>query len=190
MEEKTDLKNFFQVCFHGNFIPLQGVEYIVRAAKILESHEEIRIEIIGAGFGYDKIRSLADELKLDNINFVGKLPIEQLPEHLAQADVCLGIFGDTPKTQRVIPNKVYETIATAKPVISANTPAMCELFEDRKNILFCRYADPEDLAAKILELKDDDELRNKIAQGGYELFQKCAMPRVIAKNLLKRLYER
>ncbi|MBI4812186.1 glycosyltransferase [Candidatus Falkowbacteria bacterium] len=187
MEEKTNLKKVFLVYFHGNFIPLQGVKYIIGAAKVLLPHEDIRIKIIGAGSGYDEIRALAIKLELKNIDFVGRLPVEQLPAHLLEADVCLGIFGATPKTQRVIPNKVYESIAMAKPAISADTPAMKELFTDRENILFCRHADPEDLAAKILELKNNEELKNKIARGGYELFQKRAAPRIVAKNLLSEL---
>lgn len=187
MEEKTDLKNVFRVYFHGNFIPLQGVEYIIRAAKILLSHKDVQIKIIGAGFGYDRIRALADELGVNNVNFLGKIPLEQLPEHLLKADICLGIFGDTAKTQRVIPNKVYESIAMAKPVISADTPAMREIFADRENILFCRHADPQDLAAKILELKNDKELREKIAKGGRELFKLKASPKIIAKQLMDNL---
>jgi glycosyltransferase involved in cell wall biosynthesis len=102
-------------------------------------------------------------------------------------DVCLGVFGNTVKTQRVIANKVYEAIAMAKSVISADTQGMGELFEDRKNILFCRRADPEDLAEKILELKNNEELRSKIAQSGYELFQRRATPKIIGCDLLNAL---
>jgi glycosyltransferase involved in cell wall biosynthesis len=180
-------ENKFLVEFHGNFIPLQGVEYIVMAAKILEHDEDIKFKIIGAGYSYPKSRALSEELVLKNIDFLGKMPLEQIPKYLAEADICLGNFGDTGKTQRIISNKVYEAAAMGKPIISADVPAMREIFEDRKNILFCRHADPQDLADKILELRNNVELRKQIAQGAYELFQKCATPKIIVKNLLKDL---
>jgi len=111
-----------------------------------------------------------------------------VPKYIKKADICLGIFGDTQKTQRVIPNKVYEAIAMKKPVITADTPAVRELFTDRKNILFCKTADPEDLAEKILELKNNEDIREKIAKGGYEIFKKYATPIVIGKKLKRDIY--
>lgn len=185
--EKTEQEEYFNVNFWGKYIPLQGIQYIVRAAKILEKFSEIKFNLAGQGQTYKSIRKLADELDVKNINFIDKVLYDKIPKFIGGADVCLGLFGDTPKTQRVIANKVYEAIAMGKAVISADTPGMRELFEDKKNILFCRYADSEDLAAKIMELKNNDELRNKIAQGGYELFQERATPKIIAKRLLSEL---
>ena len=187
MEEKTNLKNKFLVLFWGSFIPLQGVEYIVKAAKRLEKCSDVQFQIIGRGQEHKKILKLADKLKISNIDFVDRISYEVVPKYIKKADVCLGIFGDTQKTQRVIPNKVYEAIAMEKPVITADTPAARELFIDRKNILFCKTADPEDLAEKILELKNNKDLREKIAKGGYKVFKNYATPRIVVRNLLNKL---
>ena len=187
MEKEVNLKKDFLVGFWGNFIPLQGVEYIVKAVKLLEKHQDIQFQLIGRGQTYNKAIKLARRLKIKNINFVDRAPQEELPKYMQKADICLGIFGDTKKTQRVIPNKVYEAIAMKKPVITADTPAMRELFTNKKNILFCKIANAQDLADKILELKRNKASREKIAQSGYETFKKYAMPKFIAKNLLKEL---
>jgi len=114
----------FIIGFHGKFIPLQGVQYIIKAAHLLADNEDIFFSIIGNGQTFKEATALAKKLNLKNIHFHGKLALEELPSHLRQFDVCLGIFGNTPKTQRVIPNKVYESIAMARPIISAKTPAM------------------------------------------------------------------
>lgn len=177
----------FIVNFWGKYIPLQGVPYIIRAAKILEKDPEIKFNILGRGQTYKEARELASELNIKNINFIDKVPYAEIPEFISEADICLGLFGDTPKTQRVIANKVYEAIAMGKAVISADTPGMRELFEDRKNILFCKTADAEDLAAKILELKNNQALKNSIADGGHKLFESFTTPCIIVKNLLMEL---
>jgi glycosyltransferase involved in cell wall biosynthesis len=53
--------------------------------------------------------------------------------------------------------------------------------------LFCRHANPEDLAEKILELKNNPPLRQKIAEGGYHLFLEQCTPKIIVKKLLADL---
>lgn len=185
---KKNKNKKFLIHFHAKFIPLQGAKYIVRAVKNLENYRDITFNFIGdKGQTYSGVRELVEKLKVKNIRFLKSVPYKELPDYITRADVCLGIFGDTQKTQRVIPNKVYEAIAMEKPVITADTPAARELFTDRKNILFCRAADPEDLAKKILELKNNKDLREKIAKGGYKVFKNYATPKIVVRNLLNKL---
>lgn len=187
--EKTDeLKDprEFLVNFHGNFMPLHGVPYIIQAANILKN-ENIMFQIVGRGHDYDASRKMADGLGLKNIIWTGRVPYESLPSYINKADVCLGIFGDTSKTETVIPNKIFEVIAMEKAIITADTAAVREIFEDGENILLCRKANPESLAEGILKLKNDPELMNKITQNSYALFKAKFSKKEIAKNLIDTL---
>ena len=154
------------VLFWGKGIPLQGVEYIKQARELLKREHTIVFRIIGEP----------------------PVAYEALPAIIRTADICLGIFGDTDKAARVIPNKVYEAIAMKKPVISADTPAIRELFTDRENILLCKRADAQSLADSILELAGDAALRQHIAEGGYRLYQEHATPNKIGSQLLRALH--
>ncbi|MFH1744862.1 MAG: glycosyltransferase [bacterium] len=174
----------FIIEFHGKYIPLQGIEYIIEAAKILEKDNDIIFNIIGKGQTYAKIMELSRDLDVRNINFIDRVPYEEIPDYISQASVCFGIFGNTKKTLRVIPNKIYESMAMAKAIITADTPAIKELFVNRENILFCKVADGKSLAEKILELKNNQELRDKIAKGAYKLFKERCTPRLLAAELL------
>lgn len=185
MEEKNNVSRKFSVLFWGNFIPLQGIEYIINAAKILEKFSDIKFIIIGDGQTKKDILNLAEDLKIKNTTFLSRLPLEELPSYIKEADICLGIFGNTGKAKRVIPNKVYEAVAMGKPVISGDSPAIREVFTDRKDILLCKMADSKDLADKILELKNNPELREKIAKGEHETFKRKFAPRVIVNEILK-----
>ena len=78
-------------------------------------------------------------------------------DKIVEADLCLGIFGNTDKAKRVIPNKVYECLAVGKPVITADTPAIRELFEDGE-LVFVSVADHISLAKAIMALKNDESL--------------------------------
>lgn len=180
---KRDNSNFL-VMFWGSFIPLQGVKYIVMAAKLLENYKDIKFEIIGSGQTYDEVRRLAERLKISNISFFPEwIPYDELPNYVARADVCLGIFGDTEKAKRVIPNKAYESLAMRKPLITGDSPAAREVLKDEKNCVLCEMADPQAIRRSILMLKEDEKLRKKIAENGYDLFKMRFSPEVIGKEL-------
>lgn len=176
----------FCVLFYGWFIPLQGTEYIVKAAKLLEK-ENIRFTIIGTGQEYKRVRGIADSLQLNNINWVSQVAYEELSGYISRADVCLGIFADTDKTKRVIPNKAFQAIAQAKPLITADTPAARELFTDREDAILCQTANPKALADAILLLKTEDALRQKIASTGYQTYLSKCTAKAIGKQLLDSL---
>jgi len=180
--------NNFLVHFQGNYIPLQGVEYIIQAAKLLEG-ENIVFNLLGRGQTYQKNLGLAKKLEIKNINFIDRVPYEKLADYINMADISLGIFGDTLKTQLVIPNKVFESIACAKPVITADTPAIKELFTDGENMIFCQPANPEDLAKKILKLKNDAMLRQQIAQSGYRIFKEKCTEKILGGQLINIIKE-
>lgn len=72
-----------------------------------------------------------------------------------------------------------------KPVITAKTPAISELLEDKKNVILSSSANSENLAEKILLLKNNNSLRNKIANNGYKAFMNNASPDTIGKSLNK-----
>ncbi|MAG08767.1 glycosyl transferase family 1 [Candidatus Woesearchaeota archaeon] len=169
--------------FHGNFIPLQGAEYIVKAAKILEE-ENIEFMVIGSGQTFSKCFSLSKELKLDNINFIGRKNPTEIPRYISSSDIGLGIFGSTEKTKRVIPNKSYEIIAMMKPLVTADTKASRELFVNKENVLFCNVADEKSLAEAILTLKNNVKLRERIAKKGYYLFKNKCSVKLIGEQII------
>lgn len=180
--------NIFLIHFHGAYTPLHGVEYIIMAAKLLE-RENIQFNLIGRGQTFAEIMELSKKLEIKNINFINSVTMAGLAEYMARADICLGIFGKSAKTNRVIPNKAYEAIAMRKPLITANTPAARELFENKKHVLLCARADSRDLADKILELKNNPKLRIKVANNGYNLYKEKLLPKILGLELKKFLLD-
>lgn len=177
----------FTVHFHGGFNPMQGVEHIIRAAHLLED-KNIRFRIVGKGQTYAKNIQLAEDLGVNNIDFVDEIvPYESLRRYMDESDVCLGIFSDNLKAGIVIPNKAYEAIAMKKPLITRISSAAGELFIDGVNCLLVKPADARALADKIILLYSDEKLRSGIAKNGYELFLSRLTPRIIGKKLSEQL---
>lgn len=154
------------VLFYGTYIPLHGVETILRAASLLRDREAIRFEIIGRGQTYAAMQRLARDLDLPNTTFLDPVPPRDLPALAARADIALGIFGTTPKAARVVPNKVYQMLALGRPLISADTPALRDAFATGVHLLAVPPGDPESLAASIAALADDPDRRAALAAAG------------------------
>jgi len=187
LQKKMNDKNKFIVGFWGSYIPLQGIKYIIKAAKIFEKENQITFILVGKGQTYKKNRKLASELKLQNIMFIKVFmnfnELNKLAELISNFDIGLGIFGETNKTIQVIPNKVFEGIAMKIPMITCESPAIKELFTHNKNVVLCKRANPESLAEAILILKNDNKLREKIRENAYLLFNRYCTIDVIGKTL-------
>lgn len=175
----------FIVFYYGSFLPLQGIEYIIRAAKLLEHETDIKFELAGRGSTYGEIRRLAKDLAITNVEFTGWIPYHQLPAAIARASICLGgHFSAIGKAQRVIAGKTYQFLAMAKPTIVGDNPANHELFTHKKNVYMCRMADEEALAAAIIELKNDTQLRERIAAEGFRLVTSTLNTQMLGQSLL------
>lgn len=183
--EKND--GLFRVIFFGTYVPLQGAEYIIRAAKILESHKDIVFVFIGKGQDKPKNLHLAQELGLKNVEFIDMMGPEDLKLKIAQAQISLGLFGNTPKTPLVIPNKVYEALAMRKPVITADTVAMRELFDDT-DMLLVKPASPSAIAEAILKFKSNPGLMSQVAENGYKKFKNFASSEILGSQLKEIIY--
>jgi len=154
-------RDYFIVHFHGSFIPIHGLKYIIEAANILRE-QKIIFNVIGAGQEFKKISKLITEYKLGNtVKIHGLVAEEKLIDLLAGADICLGIFGDSDKINRIIPNKLYECLAMEKPVITADTPATREVFSDNQ-LMLCRAGDAKALAEKNHDFKERPGFTQKI----------------------------
>ena len=113
---------------------------------------------------------------------------DQLSQELANSDVSLGNFGDTPLAPLVISNKVYEALAMRKPVITSDMPANREFFREGEAVLI-PLANPEALANAILMLKNNPAIREQVAQKGHERFLSSASPVVLGRQLISIINE-
>lgn len=168
------------VSFHGSYIPLQGVDKILDAAKLLKQDRNIRFRLIGP---QKMINALQPEIEKESLNveMIPWLSTEELNEKLNEADIVLGIFGDTPKTDRVVPNKLFQGVAIKKPVITKDTPAVRELFSEQEVYLIKNH--PEAIANAIRRLYEHDEERSLFAERGYKKY----LDKFTEKSLGKKL---
>lgn len=160
---------FFKVLFVGTYIPLHGIPVILEAAHRLRDEKDIRFVLVGTGQTAEEIRRRAGRLGLKNLVFRSWVPVAELGGFIRGHDLGLGIFGATAKARRVIPSKIYDLCAAGLPFITADTPAVRELFTHRRNAYLIPAADPAALADAIRLLRADRPLRERLAVGAFRL---------------------
>jgi glycosyltransferase involved in cell wall biosynthesis len=172
----------FVALFVGKLIPLQGVETILEAAR---QAPEIDFRLVGSG-------QLAGLLatRPSNVEHVPWVEYERLPAEIQGAGCSLGIFGASGKAQRVIPNKAFQAIACAAPLITADTPAARELLVADESALLVPPADARALADAVRRLAADSDLARRIADGGRAAYERDASEAVLGarwRAIIERL---
>jgi glycosyltransferase involved in cell wall biosynthesis len=157
--------------FVGKLIPLHGLETILAAAALCP---EIEFRVVGSGQLQDALAA-----RSANVAWEPWVEYERLPDLYRSAGYALGIFGTSNKAARVIPNKAFQALATATPLVTADTPAARELLEDGRDALLVPAGDADALAAAVRRLAADPDLRRRIARGGRATYERHASERVL-----------
>jgi len=179
----------FTVHFHGTFIPVQGIQYIVEAADMLRNLG-IHFRIVGHGQESSKIDADIKRRGLEGvIERVPKVPVEQIPGFMAGAHIVLGLFGDNDRGLRAIPNKVYEAMAMGKAIITEDGSGIRELSYVAEMFLLVPPANARALADAILALKANSDKRLELGRKARAFFEHELMPRKMVAGLLAALGE-
>jgi glycosyltransferase involved in cell wall biosynthesis len=156
----------FHVLFVGKLIPLHGLRAILDASRLLP---HVPFRVVGSG----QEEALLGE-RPPNVEHVPWVEYERLPEEYERAGCALGIFGTSAKAGRVIPNKVFQALASGTPVVTADTPAVRELLTHDRDALLVPAGNSRALADAIEQLRVGDAFAARIGAGGLETFRKRA----------------
>jgi glycosyltransferase involved in cell wall biosynthesis len=156
----------FTVLFVGKLIPLHGLATILEAARLLP---EIPFRIVGSGQQDQDL-----ERRPKNVEHVSWIDYDSLPAEYAAAGCALGIFGTSMKASRVIPNKVFQAIATGAPVITADTEGARELLANDRDALLVPPGDPVALADAIKSLREDPSRAARLGAAGRDTYEREA----------------
>jgi len=173
-----------EILFFGSFISLQAPEVIVEAARQVK---EARWTMLGGG----PLRSLCEQKSQDSphVHYEDWLPYRKLPERIGRADLLLGIFGSSPKAGRVIPNKVYQSLACGRPLVTRESTAYPHQLENNmgNGITFIPPADPGALASAVLSMLAARDQFGEWGQRAHNTYQTWFSRARVKKALLTAL---
>lgn len=178
----------FTVVFRGAFLPESGVEYAIKAAKILEK-EDVQFIVIGSQ-RLPEIEKFIAELNPSNLELITDfLSQDKLNELMQSSHLSLGQLSDHIRLVRTVPYKVFESLAMKLPYLTASNSGILELVKAGETCITCQPANAGSVAEKILWARDNPKELEMIAQNGYKLYQNELKSHILAKNLLDRIQE-
>ncbi|MBW1987947.1 MAG: glycosyltransferase [Deltaproteobacteria bacterium] len=170
----------FEVFFYGSFLALQGPEVIVEAARLSRNLPAVWT-LLGRGDLLDRCRSLAQGL--NNVRFEPWIAYRELPARIARADVVLGIFGATHKADMVIPNKVYQSMAVGRPLVTRRAEAFAGIAEGDPAVCWVAPGNPASLAEAVAGLLSDPESLPEKGRAVRDLYDRCFAAPVLLEQL-------
>lgn len=168
------------VLYFGRVAPEKGIDTLIRAMGTIET--EVRLIIAGADVDgtQGKLEHLAEDLQLDNVQFVGFQGRQALAELIER---CL--FTVVPsRWYDNCPMAILESFAHNKPVVGSNIGGIPEQITDGCGLLF-EPDDPDDLAKQIQLLLDRPELRRQMGRAAGERVAKEYSPQLHCDRLLR-----
>ena len=136
----------FFMGFLYNFAGLK--EVAIELAKV--ENENIKLLIVGDGGVYHELQNIVEKHNLSSkVILAGLQSYNKIPEFVAASDICiLPAYPDEEIMQDIVPIKIYEYMAMAKPVICTKLPGIMMEFGWDNGI---SYVDtPEDVVLKAL----------------------------------------
>jgi len=149
------------VIYTGQLFKWKGVYVLAEASRFLDDSYQI---VLVGGMEYDRIKleKFIKEKQLDKIIIIDHQSPDLVPYYLKSADVLILPNSSRERISRLFtsPMKMFEYMASGRPIVASNLPSIREVLNERNSILF-KPDDPRDLADKIQIALDDQKVSEK-----------------------------
>lgn len=178
-------KNDIILVYAGRIALEKNLPFLIEAfTGVAKAIPNVHLMLIGGGVAQyeEEIETLINELNFSNrIQWIGKIPYDQLPQHLAMCDIFV-----TASVTEVHPLSVIEAMGAGLPVMGIESVGVGDTIEDGVTG-FLSTNDLPAFTAKLTRLCLDPNLRNQMSKSARQTSSAYDIKRTTKKML--RLYE-
>jgi len=167
----------------ANICPVKGFETFIRAAAELNQRaEHVRFVIVGPIHKnqrtyYQRLQQLADDLELENLDFVGgRSDVRHILKRMG-VYVCSSVAESSPIS-------VWEAMAMARPVISTDVGDVPCYVRNGESGYIVDIDDYKAMAERLNHLVNDTELRIRLGKEARKIAIENFTPEIIAQLTL------
>ena len=139
----------YVVMYTGAISPANDLGVLLDAAEMLRDAANVHFLIVGDGKSRQDLEQSAATRGLSNVTFTGTQPKAVIPDVLAAADLCVAVLQNIPEFRLTYPNKVFDYLASAKPVALAIDGVIRQVVERADAGVFVPPGNPAAMASAI-----------------------------------------
>ena len=169
----------FDFLYAGTLHKRRKLDIILNAINLIKNkYKKFNLIILGDGKELENLKRLVRKFYLSkNVNFIGKVNQERVPDYIRKSDICLAPYPkDVFNIQ--LPYKILEYMACQKPVITTDTLATRKYFKNNVNALITKF-NKKDLSEAISTLIENKKLRERISNEGFKVSKKFRWNKVM-----------
>lgn len=164
--KRADDHRAFTIGYAGHLYPWKGVDLVIEAVAALPDTQGL---IIG---GHDRepdlarVKTFAASLNCAlRVTFTGLIPPAEVAARLGEADVlALPNPASAISSTFTSPLKLFEYMASGRPIVASNLPSLREVLRDGENALLVEPGNPQTLTAGIARIRDEAGLGDRLAR--------------------------
>jgi glycosyltransferase involved in cell wall biosynthesis len=155
LRAELGLSNRFVAGYLGTIGMAHRLETVLDAAACLRGDPSIGFLIVGAGAGRKQLCRFREERGLSNVVILDQQPKERMPALWASCDTSLVLLRNAPTFSKVLPSKLFESMAMALPIVLGVKGESRALVEQVGCGIAIAPEDAEGLANAVLSLAAD-----------------------------------
>lgn len=164
LREEFQLQDKFLVTYAGAMGMANNLEVVLEAATLLNDVPQVHFLMVGDGKDRVKLQDLAQQMNVKNVTFTGSRPKSQMPSVLAESDVCLAVLRDIPMFRTTYPNKVFDYMAAARPVVLAIDGVIRQVIEAANGGIPVPPGNPQAMADAVRDLYSNRPQSQRMGQ--------------------------
>ncbi|OBS51666.1 glycosyltransferase family 4 protein, partial [Methylosinus sp. 3S-1] len=165
---RFDLGDRIVAAYVGTHGMAHGLDTLLDAAALLRDDPRIGFLLVGDGAERARLVERAREMRLDNVRIVGQLPKRDMPAVWSATDVSLILLRRTETFTKVLPSKMFEAMAMARPIALGVEGEAAALLAEAGAGLAVEPENAPALAAAVRRLAEDAALRARLGAAGAE----------------------
>jgi glycosyltransferase involved in cell wall biosynthesis len=158
----------YMVGYVGVMGAQEGIDYLLKSAEHIIKNmgrTDIHFGLVGGGTELDEMKEMAQNLGIaEFVTFTGRVPDKEMLEMLNTADVCVNPDVANDMNDKSTMNKIMEYMALGKPVVQFDLTE--GKFSAQNASLYAKKNDHIDMAEKIVQLMDDENMRKEMGAFG------------------------
>lgn len=184
LAEELGLTGKFIVSYFGTHGMAHHLETILEAARRLSHVPNIVFLMVGDGAERQVLVQMRNAMGLQNVMMLDQQPKSRMPDFWALSAVSLVLLKKSDLFKTVIPSKIFESLAMAKPIVLGVEGESADLLRAAQAGLCIEPEDADQLVARVLALSNDKELCQRLGRNGrrfvMEHFDRIVLARKLA----------